>query len=90
MTFFNDTYCQLCGRFITKEQWNKHILLVDFYLEREVYVNSTAYFPQRTLTRDDCSKLEKPFSKNIFATRGIKEMDEFSITHFIMVTTLND
>ena len=25
MSFLYDTYCQLCERFITKEQWNQHL-----------------------------------------------------------------
>ena len=35
MAVFNDINCQVCDRFITKEQWNKHFFLVDFYIEKE-------------------------------------------------------
>ena len=60
MVIFKDTYCQLCERFITKEQWDKH-----FYssrpLYREVNGNWLAYFLQRILARDESSILEKAF-----------------------------
>ena len=25
MSFFNDTFCRLCERFTTKEQWEEHL-----------------------------------------------------------------
>ena len=25
MALFNDIFCQICDRFYTKEQWNKHL-----------------------------------------------------------------
>ena len=60
MALFNDTYCQICDRFITKEQWNKH-LFSSRLLHREVNGYWPAYFPQRKLTRDESSILEKAF-----------------------------
>ena len=35
MSFSNDTYCQICGRFTTKEEWHKH-LYSSRHLRREV------------------------------------------------------
>ena len=76
MSFFNDTYCQLCDRFITKEQWNKHL-----YSNRQFHrdVNSfwPTYFPQTKLVKDENIILEKVFWKMVFATRDIKEVEEF-------------
>ena len=45
MAFFNDTYCQLCGRYITKEQWKKHFRS-SRHLHREVNDYWPAFFPQ--------------------------------------------
>ena len=60
MTLFNDTYCQICDRFISKERWNKH-LSSSKLLHREFNGYWPAFFPQRKLTRDDGMKLEKAF-----------------------------
>ena len=46
MSFLDDTYCQLCERFITKEQWNKHL-----YSSR--HLHKKAYFPNRRLIGDE-------------------------------------
>ena len=35
MALFNDVYCQICDRFITKKQWNNH-LFSSRHLNREV------------------------------------------------------
>ena len=35
MASFNDTYCQLCERFIAKERWMKH-LYYSRHLHKEV------------------------------------------------------
>ena len=45
-------------------------------------------FSTKKLTGDEGSILEKAFWKMIFATRDIKEVDEFLITYFMMVTNL--
>ena len=60
MALFNDIYCQVCDRFITKEQWNKH-LFSSRLLHREDNGFWPAYFPQRKLTRDEGMILEKAF-----------------------------
>ena len=57
MALFNDINCQICDRFITTEQWNKH-LFPSRQLLREVNGYWSAYFPQRKLTRDEGMKLE--------------------------------
>ena len=46
MALFNDTYCQTCEKFITKEECNKH-LLSSGHLHGEVNGYWPAYFPQR-------------------------------------------
>ena len=46
MTLFKDTYCQICDRFITKDQWNKH-LSSSRHLHREAKGYWPAYFPQK-------------------------------------------
>ena len=52
MTFFNDTFCQTCERFITKEQWNNH-LVSSRQLHRDVNAYHPTFFPQRKLFRDE-------------------------------------
>ena len=88
MSFSNDTYCQLCERLITKEQGNKH-LYSSRHLHKKAYGYTPAYFPNRKLTGDEDCILEKSFWKMIFATRDIKEVDEFLITKFMMVKNMN-
>ena len=60
MALFNDIFCQICDRFITKEQWKKH-LYSSRNLHREANGYSPAIFPQRTLTRDEGLRLGKAF-----------------------------
>ena len=67
MAFFKDTYCQIGERFITKEQWNKH-LYSSRHLHREVNGYWPAYFPQRKLTRDESSRLENALWVMIFGS----------------------
>ena len=76
MSFFNDTFCQICERFITKEQWNKHVHS-GRHLHREVNRCRTASFPQRKLVKDEIVILEKAFWKMFFATTHIEEVEEF-------------
>ena len=49
MALFNDIYCQICDRSITKEQWNEH-LYYSRHLHREMNGYWPAVFPQRNLT----------------------------------------
>ena len=35
MALFNDIYCQICDRFNTKKQWNKHFSLVCIYIKNK-------------------------------------------------------
>ena len=58
MSILDDTYCQLCERFITKEQCNKH-LFSNLNLHREVNSYWPANFLQRTLVKDEKHILEK-------------------------------
>ena len=77
MSFFDETNCQPCERFITKEERNKH-LHSSRRLHREVNGYWPAHFPQRKPTRDESKKLENAFWKTFFfATRNKKEVHEF-------------
>ena len=58
-------------------------------MHREAHGYWLAYSPQRKITRDQGSILEKAFWKMILATRDIEEVDEFLITNFMVVTNLN-
>ena len=89
MSFLDDTYCQLCERFISKEQWNKH-LYSSKHLHKKADGYVPAYFPQRRLTGDESIKIEKAFWKMFFATRDIKEVEDFWWTYFMMTTNMKD
>ena len=43
MALFNDIYYQICDRFVTKEQWNKH-LYAGGHLHREINGYWPAFF----------------------------------------------
>ena len=83
MVFFNDIYCQICDRFITKDGWNKH-LYSKRHLHREVNGYWPPYFPQTELTRDECTKLEKVFWEMIFVTNECIEVYDFLIYTIII------
>ena len=89
MSILDDTYCQLCERLITKEDWNKH-LHSSRHLHREVRGYWPAYFPQRKLTVDEGMILEKGFWKMVYANIGSEEMREFLITYFLMLRNLKN
>ena len=76
MALFNDIYCEICDRFITKEQWNKHFYS-SRHLHRERIGYWPAFFPQRKLTRDENMKLEKAFWEMIFVTEDCIEVYVF-------------
>ena len=80
MAFFNDLLCQICDRFFTKEQWNKH-LYSKRHLHREADGYWPAYFPQRKLTRDEGSILEKAFWEIIFGSEDVLPVYEFLKTN---------
>ena len=46
----HDTYCQLCEKLITKEQWNKHLSLVDIYVEKSMDIGRP-FSPKKTNLR---------------------------------------
>ena len=77
MTFFNDTYCQLCERFIPKEQWNNN-LHSNRQIHREVNGYWPAFFPRRKLSGDADSILEKAFSKIFLKLEMLKKWKIFS------------
>ena len=82
MSFLNDTYCQICERLITWEQWDKD-LYSRRHLHKKTHGYTPAYFTNRKLTGDEGSKIEKASWR-----MDIKEVDEFLITIFMMVTDL--
>ena len=87
---FNDVYCQICHRFYTKEQWNKH-LYSSRHLHREVNVYWPAFFPQRKLTKDEGMKLEKAFWEVIFTSNDNDlALFECLILYFRMCTNITD
>ena len=89
MSFFGDTFCQLRERFITEEYWNKHLYSIR-HLHKKVYGYTPAYFPNQNRTGDEGSKLGKKFWKRFFATREIKELEEFWFSHFLITTNMKD
>ena len=76
MSLSNDTYCQICDRFITEEQWSKH-LYFSRHLHRKVNGYWPAYFSQGKLTRDEGSMLEKAFWELIFTTEDCIKVYDF-------------
>ena len=90
MPIFNDTYCQICDRFITKERWNKH-LYSSRHLHREVNGYWPAFFPQTKLTRDEGMKLEKAFWETIYNSND-KDLPLFDFLKifFRMCTNITD
>ena len=40
MSFLDDTYCQLCERSITKEDWNNHL-----YTKKNLHRGAVGYWP---------------------------------------------
>ena len=89
MALFNDTYCQLCERSITKEQWFKHLYSIR-HLHREENGYWPVSFPQSKLTGNEGSKLEKAFWEMIFGSEIFSAVYGFLKTYFRLVTTLND
>ena len=89
MTLSKATYCQICERFFTKEQWNKH-LFSSRHLQREVSAFWPAYFLQRKMTRDESSRLENASCEMIFGGVHVLAVYEFLKTYFEVVLISND
>ena len=89
MVLFNDTYCQICDRFNTKEQWNKH-LYSSRHLHREINAYWPALFPQRKLTRDESIELEKAFWEMIYNSVDVLAMYDFQKLYFGMCTIIDN
>ena len=88
MPIFNDIYCQICDRFITKERWNKH-LYSSRPLHGEVNGYWPAIFPQRKLNRDECMKLEKAFWEMIYtSSENDLSLFDFLKVYFRMCTNI--
>ena len=89
MAFFNETYCQFCEKFITEEQWDKHLYSTR-HLHREVNGYWPAYFPQRKLARDEGSILEKAFCETIFGSEDVLPAYGFLKTYIMMATNMKN
>ena len=90
MALFNDIFCQICDRFYTKEQWNKH-LYSSRHLHREVNGYWPAFFPQRKLTRDEGIKLERVFWEMIYMSiDNDLAVFDFLKLYFRMCTNITD
>ena len=89
MSISDDTYCQLCERLITTEDWNKQ-LFSSRHLYKEARGYWPAYFPKRKVTSKEIIILEKAFWKKIFATRDIKEVNLFWVIYFMMTTDMKN
>ena len=88
MSFFNETYCQLCERFITKEQWDKH-LSSSRHLHREMNGLWQEYIPQKKTTAKN-SIPEEAFWEMIFGNEDILPVYGFLKTYIMMVTLMED
>ena len=60
MSFFNDTFCQVCESFINEEQRDKY-LHSSRHLHREMNGYKPADFPQRKLFENESIILDKGF-----------------------------
>ena len=89
MVLFNDACCQICDRFYTKEQWNKH-LYSSRYLHTEVNGYWPAFFPQRKLIRDEGIKLEKAFWEMFYNSVHVLALYDFLKLYFRMCTNINN
>ena len=89
MSLLLDTYCQLCGRFINKENWTKH-LYSNRHLHKQIYGYWPKYFPNKKLLGDESDIIEKAFWKMFFATLEIEEVKDFWIKYFTITTKLGN
>ena len=87
MALFNDIYCQICDRFISKEQGNKH-LYSSSHLHREVIGLWPALFPQRKLTNEEGVITEKSFWEMIVGSEDVLHVYSFLKTYFMMVLNM--
>ena len=90
MAIFNDVFCQICDRFYTKEQWNKH-LYSSRHLHREVNGYWPSFFPQRKLFKDEGVKLEKAFWEVILSSNDNDlALFDFLKLYFRMCTNITE
>ena len=90
MALFKDIFCQICDRFYTKEQWNKH-LYSSRHLHREVNGYWPSFFPQRKLFKDEGVKLEKAFWEVIVSSNDNDlALFDFLKLYFRMCTNITD
>ena len=90
MALFNDIFCQICDRFYTKEQWNKH-LYSSRHLHREINGYWPMFFPQRKLTRDEGMRLETAFWEMIYMSNvNDLALFDFLKLYFRMCTNITN
>ena len=89
MSILDDTFFQTCDRFITKEQWNKH-LFSGRHLHREQNGYWPAYFLQKKLTRNEGIILEKTFWEMTFASEDVLPVYGILKTYIMMVKNMKD
>ena len=89
MALFNDIYCQICDRFNTKEQWNRHHYS-SRHLHREVNGFWPGYSPQRRLTKNEGMILEKFFWEMIFQSQDVLHVYSNFKTYILMVTNMKN
>ena len=89
MVLLNDISCQICERFITEGQRNRH-LYSSRHLHREVNGYWPAYFPQKKLLGDEGMKLEKTFWQMFFGNEVVLSVYGILRAYFMMVTNLNE
>ena len=63
MSLLDNTYCQLCEKFITKQKWDKHVYSSGLS-HKEANGQKPTYFPIRKLTSDESTKLSGKCSCN--------------------------
>ena len=89
MVLLNDTFCQVCDGFYTKEQGNEH-LYSSRHLHREVNGYWPAYLPQRKLTGDEGMKLEKAFCDMIYISVDVLALYDFLKLYSRMCTNIKN
>ena len=89
MARFNDTFYQLCERFLTQKQWDSH-LYSSRHLHRQVNRFCPSYFPGIKLTSEKGSLLEKTFWEIIFGSEHVLSVYGFLKTYIMMVTNMKD
>ena len=91
MPIFNDKFCQISDRFITKEPWNNYLFSSRHLHNREINGYWPEFFPQRKLTRNEGKKLERAFWETIYNSNDNDlPVFDFLKVYFRMCTNITD